>query len=149
MALKLVSDVFNTASISVVCANNFTGAKGTLVMADRSANTVIAATASSTTNNLFGVIQKTVVSGEVLVEVIPIIAGPGQIWEADMTNDTHATNQLLEAMVIGANAGVINNTGTTVTINTGVFTLLRNVGVVTDKKGQGYFNVMGQINAAS
>ena len=145
MSFRLSKDIFNTPTVLVPCANTFTGAKGSLVMADTANNIMIAATSASTVANLFGVINKTVVSGETSVEVIPIVSGPGQTWEADMTNNT-AADQLLERAAL-SNSTSVNNTGTTVAGPTGVWTSLVAVGAAADKKTLGYFNVTGQVTA--
>lgn len=146
MAIKLVKCAAGADQLVKYPTSSLTTTPGMILAT--SSNGVAEASATSTTNNIQCVSQQTLTSSSDGVLAIPILAGAQQLWEVDTTNNT-AANQLMEKMIIGANAGVINNTGTDVVINTGVFTAIAISGVASDKKLIGFFNPMYQINAAS
>ena len=101
-----------------------------------SGNVVARATSSSTVHTVVGVAANTITTDDALIKVIPFVQG--QIWEVDMTSNTHATNQTLESYALTDHVAVANDS-TDVTGATGVFLLLRPVGAVADKKALGEF----------
>ena len=101
-------------------------------------NVVETATASSTIHTIVAVSAEAIGTGPSLILGIPI-TGPGQIWEADTLNNTHATNQLFESAILATGGASIDNTAADVTGPTGVFTPFANIGAVTNKKVLGEF----------
>lgn len=77
------------------------------------------------------------------LKCIPIISGPGQLWEADCTSNT-ATNQLNKVHIL-TNAYTVANTSTTNATTAGIFVALKIIGAASDKKLLGYFIKIGQV----
>jgi hypothetical protein len=89
---------------SVVCT------KGDLL--DLTAGLAVDASSSSTTATLVGICNQTIAAAEALTQVPVIVPGKGDTFVVDSTNNSNADHNG-QAMVIGANAHTINNTGTT------------------------------------
>ncbi|MFA5397720.1 MAG: hypothetical protein WC346_17055 [Methanogenium sp.] len=138
MAFKLVSgwpeeDVHEgtvTAGVAI--------AKGDAL--DVSGNVLQRATSSSTIHTIFGVADETISTTATKIKYIPIIPF-SQIWEADTTNNS-ASTQRYEQMVF-TDHDTINNTDTTVTGPTGIFTMIDAKGAASDKKILGFFTRLG------
>lgn len=115
---------------------------GDAVAYSRSAHTVIPATASTTTNDIFAVAMETVTSAA--TTLLCAIVKPEQKWVADVTNATN-TNHNYQRMILTDKA-TVNNTGTDDTSSAAVFT---QVGVVdsTGKRVVGTFNKEAGISA--
>lgn len=109
--------------------------KGKLLVVN--GNVLAEADANATIHTIWGVADETIGTSAASIKYIPIIAG--QTWEADTTNNS-ATTQRYENCIIGANGGLVNNTDTTVTGPTGVFTIKEVRGAAADKKVLGQFN---------
>ena len=103
---------------------------------DISGNVVQRATSSSTIHTIVGVAAETVSTTATTIKVIPVCQG--QIWLADCTNNTHASNQLFESCALTDHV-TLSNTSSDVTGPTGVFLPFANVGGVTNKKMLGEF----------
>lgn len=103
--------------------------KGNIV--DLTAGLIVDATASSTRDTIRGICGQTITAAEALTEVPVLVPGEDDTFVVDSTNNSDATHNG-QAMIIGANAHTINNTGTTsavgVVVQVGVF------GATTDKK---------------
>lgn len=93
---------------------------------------LVAASSSSTSATLAGVANKTI-SATVDTETQCLLIQPDEedVWIADSTNNSDLTHNG-QAMVLGANAGIVNNTGTTSAV--GVVKQVGIYGVVADKK---------------
>jgi hypothetical protein len=144
MAFELVSlmgGAIDQAPIEVP-VSSLTAAKGTVAAV--SGNVVIAATSSSTVLTIFGVFDDAVTSSMTFARVIPVF--PWQVWKADTTNNTHATNQTLERCAL-TDASTVNNTGSDVASTTGVFQIIAPLGAVGDKKVLGRFLPQEQVTA--
>jgi hypothetical protein len=101
---------------------------------DMNGNVLQRGTSSSTIHTAFGVAAETISTTATTIKVIPFI--DGQLWEVDVANNT-ATTQLYEGMVL-TDHDTVNNSDTTVTGPTAVFTPVRIVGAAADKKMQGF-----------
>jgi len=77
-------------------------------------DTGLAVLASSSTirANVIGVCNQTIAAVEALVTVPVIETFEKDVWIADSTNNSNAAHNG-QLMVLGANAGIVNNTGTT------------------------------------
>lgn len=118
--------------------------KGTLVAHDFANAKLVAVTGSvGTTLTLAGVVQKTSVSGDTVLEYTPLDAGI--YCEVDCTNNT-AANQLHQRHAM-TDSGAIANTDTDIATTLGVFFALKAVGAASDKKLYGYFIKAGQVTA--
>jgi hypothetical protein len=105
---------------------------------DISGNVLQRATASSTIHTLAAVAAETISTTATTIRVIPIIGNETQIWEFDTTNNS-ATTQRYENAILTDHA-TLNNTDTTVTGPTGIFTIMFPVGAASAKKVLGHFN---------
>lgn len=98
---------------------------------DLVAGELAAATSSSTVATLAGVANQTIGAGESLAQCPILKLDENDVWLVDSTNNSDVAHNG-QYMVVGANAGVINNTGTTdpngVVKQVGVF------GAAADKK---------------
>lgn len=103
---------------------------------DINGNVLQRATSSSTIHTIFAVADETISTSDTKIKVIPI--AQGQIWEANCTNNTHATNQLYESYALTDHTNLANDS-TDVTNQTGVFMLMGNIGAVSNKKCIGQF----------
>ena len=92
---------------------------------------LVAATSSSTRATLAGVANQTIASGDSLAQCPVFDLFDGDVWIADSTNNSDAGHNGQD-MIVGANAGVINNTGTTSAV--GVVKQVGVYGATTDKK---------------
>ena len=66
----------------------------------------------TTRPNVIGICNQTQVSGDALTTVAVIETFEKDIWIADSTNNSNAAHNG-QLMVLGANGGIVNNTGTT------------------------------------
>ena len=91
---------------------------------DLTAGLAVDATSGSTTATIRGICNQTIAAAEALTQVPLIIPGEDDTFVVDSTNASNITHNG-QAMVIGANAHTINNTGTTsasgVVVQVGVF----------------------------
>ena len=98
---------------------------------DLTAGLAVDATSSSTTATIRGICNQTIAAAEALTQVPVIVPGEDDTFVVDSTNNSDITHNG-QAMIVGANAHTINNTGTTsavgVVVQVGVF------GATTDKK---------------
>ncbi len=99
-------------------------------------NELVRATATSTIHSVVGVAAETVSTTATRIKYIPFV--DGQLWEVATKNNT-AANQLYEGMILEAH-GSVDNTSTTVTGPTAVFTPVSIVGAAADKKMIGFFH---------
>lgn len=114
--------------------------KDTLLMADHSNNIVIAATSSSASTNSLWLARETVTNTAEEITVEPIF--PFELYLVDTTNNT-ASTQILERMAL-TDASTINNSGTDVATDDGIFEALAIVGAASDKTLLGRFLILGQ-----
>lgn len=118
------------ATIEVAKTSETAMAKGNVVSWDIPNNALERGTSTMTVHSMYGVCYQTRVAGDTTVVVVPF--SPGQIWEADATNDS-ATAQVGERAVL-TDSATLNNTSSDVTGDTGVFRILAPVGAAADRK---------------
>jgi hypothetical protein len=78
-----------------------------------------------------GVANLTSTAGDALTQALCIDLDPEDVWVADSTNNSNTVHNG-QAMIIGANAGLVNNTGTTSAV--GVVVQVGTFGAASDKK---------------
>lgn len=124
------STIKNTRSLSQ--QNKASGTATTSgLLYDLTAGLLVAATASSTRDTIAGVANLTSTAGDALTQALCIDLDPEDVWVADSTNNSNTAHNG-QAMIIGANAGLVNNTGTTSAV--GVVVQVGTFGATTDKK---------------
>ncbi len=104
-------------------------------------NVLERATATSTIHTVFAVAAESISTAATKIKVIPIIPNMQQVWQCDTTNDT-ATTQRFESNIL-TDSATLNNTDTTVSGPTGIFTSIGFSGAVGDRKAIGFFNKLG------
>lgn len=112
----------NKASATVTTSGN---------VLDLTAGLAVAATSASTRDTIIGVSNQTISAADALTQVPLFDLFNQDLWVADSTNNSDATHNG-QAMVLGANAGLVNNTGTTSAV--GVVVQVGTKGVAADKK---------------
>ena len=138
MAFSLVKDTQETEYVKVrIASQAYT--IGDAVYLDRTADAIDmlpVSVGNGTPNSIFGVAMETVASAatELLVAVIQ----PWQVWKVDSTNAS-VVNDKYQRMIIGASAGVVNNSHTDVAGSTAIFQQTGVVGALTDAKIVGNF----------
>jgi hypothetical protein len=98
---------------------------------DLTAGLAVDASSSSTTATIVGICNQTIAAAEALTTVPVLVAGKGDTFVVDSTNNSDETHNG-QAMIIGANAHTINNTGTTSAV--GVVKQVGVYGAAADKK---------------
>ncbi len=91
----------------------------------------ILGTSSTVVATVIGVCNQTIAAAEALATVPVIEAFQNDIWVVDSTNNSNAAHNG-QKMVLGANGGIVNNTGTTSA--TGIVQQVGVYGTNTDKK---------------
>lgn len=119
IGFKLIADPTETEYRTMTIASQ-AYTIGDAVAYSRSAATVVPATSSSITNDIFGVAMETVTSSATTLLVA--IVRPQQRWIADVTNATNTAHNF-QRMVL-TDQRTVNNTGTDSTANTAVVTQL-------------------------
>ncbi len=112
----------NKASATVTTSGN---------VIDLTAGLAVAATASSTRETIIGVANQSISAADALTQVPYIETFQNDVWIADSTNNSDPLHNG-QSMVLGANAGVVNNTGTTSAV--GVVEQVDVLGVPSNKK---------------
>jgi len=77
-----------------------------------SSGLAILGTSSTTRPNVIGVCNENIAVADALTQVSVIEPFPQDVWIADSTNNSNAAHNG-QFMVLGANGGIVNNTGTT------------------------------------
>lgn len=96
-----------------------------------SSGLAILATSSTVVADVIGVCNQTVAAAEALASVNVIETFQNDVWIADSTNNSDAGHNG-QKMVLGANGGIVNNTGTTSA--TGIVQQVGVYGEAADKK---------------
>lgn len=96
-----------------------------------SSGLAILGTASTTRPNVIGVCNQSITAGEALTTVPVIETFEKDVWIVDSTNNSNAAHNG-QFMVLGANGGIVNNTGTTDTA--GIVQQVGVYGSASDKK---------------
>ena len=134
MAFKLVGGFPENQAVELPVTAGVAIATGDLVAIN--GNVVERATSSSTIHTIVGVAAETISTAATVLKVIPVCQG--QLWEASCNANTHASNQTLETYALTDHANIANDS-TDVPGATGVFTLLKPIGAVGDKRALGEF----------
>lgn len=98
---------------------------------DWASGLAILGTSSTVVAGVIGVCNQTITAAEALAIVPVIECFQNDVWIADSTNNSDATHNG-QKMILGANGGVVNNTGTTSA--TGIVQQVGVYGTNTDKK---------------
>lgn len=93
-----------TKGSSVAVTRGYVAAYSSGLAVDGSSSTAAA--------NVIGVFNETQASGDGLTQASVIEVFPNDVWIADSTNNSNALHNG-QLMVLGANGGIVNNTGTT------------------------------------
>lgn len=124
------SRIKNTRSLSV--QNKSTGVATTAnYLYDLVGGLLVAATSSSTRATIAGVSNQTITAAEALSQGLVIDIDSEDEWVVDSTNNSDTTHNG-QAMIMGANAYTVNNTGTTSAV--GVVVQVGTFGAAADKK---------------
>jgi hypothetical protein len=91
----------------------------------------VLATSSTVVADVIGVCNKTIAAADAETLVPVIEAFQNDVWIADSTNNSNAAHNG-QKMVLGANGGIVNNTGTTSA--TGIVQQVGVYGAAADKK---------------
>jgi hypothetical protein len=111
-------------------------AVGDLLQYDRVNAIVIVATAATEMDNIAGVVAEATTTSDTYVLLQRIM--PGDVYEVGTINNSSAAHNY-QRMIWGA-AQTVNNTGTDVVGDTGIFMQTGTVGVTGDKKIVGEFS---------
>lgn len=95
------------------------------------AGLAILGSSSTTRVNVIGVCNEDITAAQALTSVSTIETFAKDTWIADSTNNSDATHDG-QFMILGANGGVVNNTGTTAAA--GIVQQIGVYGVAADKK---------------
>ena len=98
---------------------------------ERVAGLAILGTSSTVVAGVIGICNQTIAAAEALTLVPVIELFQNDVWIADSTNNSDATHNG-QKMVLGANGGIVNNTGTTSA--TGIVQQVGVYGAAADKK---------------
>ncbi len=98
---------------------------------DLTSGLAVDGTASSTRATIIGVSNQSITAAEALTQVPVFDLYDQDVWVADSTNNSDPLHNG-QAMVLGANAGIVNNTGTTSAV--GVVIQVATKGLAADKK---------------
>ena len=135
MSFKLSQDSGSAITVKVNIPANTTIVKDTLLALDVTNKGAIPATSASTTALIRFVAQEALVSTASATKIRAILIEPGQIWEADCTNATLATQLFIRQAL--TDAATVNNSTTDTAGATGVFEPYQLIGATGDKKLRG------------
>ena len=133
MAFKLIKDTQETEIVTVrIASQAYT--IGDLVYLDRvsdGTDVLPVSVGNGTQNSVYGVAAQTVTSAATTLDVY--VVQPWQVWQVASTNNA-VVNDKFTRMIIGANPGTVNNTGTDVSGSTAIFQQTGVVGALTAKQ---------------
>lgn len=98
---------------------------------DLTSGLAVNGSASSTRATIIGVCNQAISAADALTQVPVFDLYDQDVWVADSTNNSDETHNG-QSMILGANAGIVNNTGTTSAV--GVVIQVGTKGVASDKK---------------
>lgn len=96
-----------------------------------SSGLAILATSSTVVADVIGVCNEDITAAQALAQVPVIELFQNDVWLADSTNNSNAAHNG-QKMILGANGGIVNNTGTTSA--TGIVQQVGVYGAAADKK---------------
>jgi len=127
-----IQSIIKNPSRSLKVENKAAGTATTAgYLYDLTAGLLVAATNTSTRDTICGVANETIAVADAKTECLIIEPFDGDVWLVDSTENSDVTHNG-QAMIIGANAGTVNNTGTTSAV--GVVVQVGTFGETTDKK---------------
>ena len=130
--MTFVQSIIKNATRSLALQNK---ASGTVItngyVLDLTAGLAVLASSSSTTKTICGVANGSISAADALTQCSVIELFGEDVWIADSTNNSDATHNGQD-MILGANAGVVNNTGTTSAV--GIVKQVGVYGAAADKK---------------
>lgn len=110
-------------------------ASGTVItngyVLDYASGLAVLGSSASTVNTIIGVANGSIAALDALTQCSVIEVFPKDVWIVDSTNNSNATHNGQD-MILGANAGIVNNTGTTSAV--GVVKQVGVYGAAADKK---------------
>lgn len=98
---------------------------------DQTSGLAVLASSSSTVKTICGVANGAVAAADSLAQCSVIELFQNDVWLVDSTNNSDATHNGQD-MILGANAGIVNNTGTTSAV--GIVKQVGVYGAAADKK---------------
>lgn len=130
--MAFLQAIIKNPTRSLTTQNKATGVATTKgLLYDLVAGLLVAATSSSTRATLCGVANQSIAIADALTQCPVFDPYTQDVWVADSTNNSDAAHNGQD-MIVGANAGVINNTGTTSAV--GVVRQVGVYGAAADKK---------------
>ena len=135
MPFKLSQESGSAITVKVNIPANTTIVKDTLLALDVINKGVIPATSASTTALVRFVAQEALTSTSSATKIRAILIESGQIWEADCTNATLASQLFIRQVL--TDAATVNNSTTDTAGPTGVFEPVQIIGATGDKKLRG------------
>ncbi len=134
MAAKLIGGFPDNYTVEATVTAGTAIATGDIL--DMNGNVLQRATSSSTIHTIFGVAAETITTAATTIKVIPFV--DGQLWEVE-GGTTIVAAMLYEGMVL-TDHDTVNNSNTTVTGPTAVFTMVGYAGAGSDKRLIGFFH---------
>lgn len=130
--MSFIQAIIKNPTRSISMMNKATGVATTAgLLYDLVAGLLVAATSSSTRQTLAGVANQSIAIADALTQCPIFDKFDEDVWIADSTNNSDPTHNGQD-MIVGANAGLINNTGTTSAV--GVVKQVGVYGAAADKK---------------
>lgn len=130
--MSFIQSIIKNATRSLRMENKASGTATTSgLLYDLVSGLLVAASSSSTRATLAGVANQSIAAGDALTQCPVFDLFDNDIWIADSTNNSDAGHNGQD-MILGANAGVVNNTGTTSAV--GVVKQVGVYGAAADKK---------------
>lgn len=136
MAFNLIADP-DVTEYKRVRPSTAAYTKGDAVMLDRTADAYdfVPATASTTTNNIYGVAMETVVASS--ASLLICVITERQTWKVDTTSNTSSTHR--EVRHILTDKATVANTATDVTTSSAIFLQTGEIGAASNKVIVGKF----------
>ena len=130
--MSFVQAYIKNPTRSLSMTNKATGTVTTSGYAmDLTSGLAVNASSSSTRATIIGVCNQSITAADALTQVPVFDLFDQDLWVADSTNNSDETHNG-QMMILGANAGIVNNTGTTSAV--GVVVQVATKGAAADKK---------------
>lgn len=130
--MTFIQSVIKNPTRSLATQNK---ASGTVItngyVLDLTSGLAVLGSSSSTTKTICGVANGSIAAAEALTQCSVIELFQNDVWLVDSTNNSDATHNGQD-MILGANAGIVNNTGTTSAV--GIVKQVGVYGAAGDKK---------------
>lgn len=130
--MSFIQAIIKNPTRSITMQNKASGtATISGLLYDLVAGLLVAATSSSTRATLCGVANQSISAGDALTQCPVFDPYTQDVWIADSTNNSNTAHNGQD-MILGASAGIVNNTGTTSAV--GVVRQVGTYGAAADKK---------------